>query len=165
MKPSVIILAYNSELTIAQTIRSVLPITDDVSIVDSFSKDSTRAIAESLGAKVVEHAFENYGSQRNWSIDNCPVRYAWQLHLDADERLTSGLAAEIAALPENPPETGFILPRMLMFLNHPIRHWRHVPQLAHAAVSQRHGAVRDAQVRSALLRNLRRYAPAEARHD
>ncbi len=122
MKPSVLILAYNSELTIAETIRSVLPLTDDIHIVDSFSKDGTVELARSLGAQVLEHAFENYGAQRNWAIDNAPVRYGWQLHLDADERLTPPLLEEIRALPEDADETGFILPRQMIFLGRPIRH-------------------------------------------
>ena len=122
LKPSVLILAYNSELSIGETIRSVLPLTDDIHIVDSFSKDSTVALARQLGAEVVEHAFEDYGSQRNWAIDNVPVRYGWQLHLDADERLTPTLLEEIRALPDDPEETGFILPRQMIFLGRPIRH-------------------------------------------
>lgn len=127
MKPSVIILAYNSELSIGETIQSVLPLTDDISVVDSFSKDRTIEIAESLGAKVVQHAFENYGAQRNWAIDNCPVQYDWQLHLDADEKLTPELCVEIAALPEDAPETGFILPRLMTFLGRGIRHGAFYP--------------------------------------
>ncbi len=122
MKPSVIILAYNSELSIAETIRSVLQLTDDIHIVDSFSKDGTVEIARGLGATVVEHAFENYGAQRNWAIDNVTVRYGWQLHLDADERLTPALLKEIEALPEDAPEAGFILPRLMIFLGRAIRH-------------------------------------------
>ncbi len=122
LKPSVLILAYNSELSIGETIRSVLPLTDDIHIIDSFSKDSTVALARQLGAEVVEHAFEDYGSQRNWAIDNVPVRYGWQLHLDADERLTPALLEEIRALPDDPEETGFILPRQMIFLGRPIRH-------------------------------------------
>jgi glycosyltransferase involved in cell wall biosynthesis len=122
LKPSVIILAYNSELSIGETIASILPLTDDIHIVDSFSKDRTVEIARALGAQVTEHAFESYGAQRNWAIDHCPVRYAWQLHLDADERVTPELLAEIEALPEDARETGFILPRLMTFLGHPIRH-------------------------------------------
>jgi glycosyltransferase involved in cell wall biosynthesis len=122
LKPSVIILAYNSELSIGETIASILPLTDDIHIVDSFSKDRTVEIARGLGAQVTEHAFESYGAQRNWAIDHCPVRYAWQLHLDADERLTPELLAEIADLPEDARETGFILPRLMTFLGRPIRH-------------------------------------------
>lgn len=122
MTPSVLILTYNSEATIEQTIRSVLLLTDDIHVIDSFSKDRTAALAAALGARVAEHAFENYGAQRNWAIDNAPLRYGWQLHLDADERLTPGLLEEIRRLPEDAPENGFILPRQLIFLGRPIRH-------------------------------------------
>ncbi len=122
MKPSVIILTYNSELSIGETIASIRPLTDDIHIVDSFSKDRTVEIACELGAQVIEHPFESYGAQRNWAIDNCPVRNAWQLHLDADERVTPELLTEIQALPENSIETGFILPRLVMFLGRSIRH-------------------------------------------
>ncbi len=127
MKPSVVILTYNSDLSIAVTLRSVLPLTDDIHVVDSFSQDRTVEIARGLGATVTEHAFENYGAQRNWAIDTLPVRHGWQLHLDADERLTPALLAEILALPEDPPESGFILPRLSMFLGREIRHGAFYP--------------------------------------
>ncbi len=127
MKPSVVILTYNSDLSIAETLRSVLALTDDIHVVDSFSQDRTVEIARGLGATVTEHAFENYGAQRNWAIDTLPVRHGWQLHLDADERLTPALLAEILALPEDPPESGFILPRLSMFLGREIRHGAFYP--------------------------------------
>lgn len=122
MKPSVIILTYNSELSIRDTLASVAELTDDVHVVDSFSKDSTIEIARNMGAQVTEHPFEHYGAQRNWAIDNLPLRYPWQLHLDADERLTPELCAEIAALPDNPPLNGYHLPRVMTFLGRTIRH-------------------------------------------
>lgn len=122
MKPSVVILTFNSELSIRDTLASVQALTDDIHIVDSFSKDSTVEIARSMGANVVEHTFEHYGAQRNWAIDSLQLRYPWQLHLDADERLTPELCAEIAALLDDPPLNGYYLPRVMTFLNRPIRH-------------------------------------------
>lgn len=122
MKPSVVILTYNSELSIRDTLASVAPLTDDVHIVDSFSQDSTLEIARAMGANIVEHPFEHYGAQRNWAIENLPLRYPWQLHLDADERLTPELCAEIAALPDNPPLNGYYLPRVMTYLGREIRH-------------------------------------------
>ena len=122
MKPSVVILTYNSDLSIAETIQSALPLTDDIHVVDSFSKDRTVEIARELGAAVTEHAFENYGAQRCWAIDNLPLRYGWQLHLDADERLTPELLASMQALPENSTESGFMVARLSMFLGREIRH-------------------------------------------
>jgi glycosyltransferase involved in cell wall biosynthesis len=122
VKPSIVILTYNSELSIADTLQSVASLSDDIHIVDSFSKDRTVEIACSFGAKVTEHAFENYGAQRNWAITSLELKYPWQMHLDADERLTPQLFKEIAALPDTPTVNGFHLPRLMTFLGRPIRH-------------------------------------------
>lgn len=122
MKPSVVILTYNSELSIAETLQSVAPLSDDIHVVDSFSKDRTVEIAKSFGAQVIEHAFENYGAQRNWAITTLPLKYAWQLHLDADERLTPELLKEIAELNEESGVTGYHFPRLMTFLGRELRH-------------------------------------------
>ena len=122
MKPSVILLTFNSEDSLPETLASLDGLTDDIHVVDSYSKDRTLEIAESFGAKVVQHPFENYGAQRDWAIDNIPVRYAWQMHLDADERLTAELRGQIAALDEATPVNGFYLPRVTHFMGRAIRH-------------------------------------------
>lgn len=122
MKPSIIILTFNSESSITETLRSVAPLSDDIHVVDSFSTDRTVQIARSFGAKVVQHPFENYGAQRNWAMGSLPLKYQWQLHLDADERLTPELREEIANLKEETGITGFYLPRLMYFLGHRIRH-------------------------------------------
>lgn len=122
MKPSVVILAFNSADTISATLAQAKEISDDIQVVDSFSSDATVALCRELGATVVQHAFENYGAQRNWAIDNLSLRYPWQLHLDADERLTPLLIASIRALPENPAQNGFLLARLVQFLGRALRH-------------------------------------------
>ena len=57
MKPyiSVIILTFNEEKHIGRCIESLLPITQNIFIVDSFSTDRTVEIATSLGAKVFQN--------------------------------------------------------------------------------------------------------------
>ena len=122
MKPSVIILAYNSVDTLGATLACVQEISDDLHVVDSFSTDDTVALSRQQGAQVVQHAFENYGAQRNWAIDNLVLRYPWQLHLDADERLTPELIASVRSLPENPPHSGFLIARFVQFLGRQMRH-------------------------------------------
>lgn len=122
MKPSIVILTFNSELSIADTLESVAPFSDDIHIVDSFSSDRTLEIARSFGAHITQHPFENYGAQRNWAIGSLQLKYPWQLHLDADERLTPQLREEIAALPDNPRVNGYFLPRMITYLGRYIRH-------------------------------------------
>jgi glycosyltransferase involved in cell wall biosynthesis len=122
LKPSVIVLAFNSVDTLGATLAQAREISDDIHVVDSFSTDDTVALSRQHGAQVVQHAFDNYGAQRNWAIDNLTLRYPWQLHLDADERLTPELIASILALPENPGESGFLIPRLVQFLGRIMRH-------------------------------------------
>jgi glycosyltransferase involved in cell wall biosynthesis len=122
MKPAVIILTFNSSSTLAQTIESAGKVSDEIYVVDSFSQDNTISLAESLGARVLSHAFENYGKQRNWAIENTQSSSGWQLHLDADERMDETLCAAISALPEDPVASGFLLARNLVFLRRQLRH-------------------------------------------
>ena len=122
MKPSVIILTFNSESSIAETLGSIVSLSDDIHTVDSCSTDRTADIARGFGANGVQHAFENYGAQRNWAIASLPLKYDWQLHLDADERLTPELREEIMTLKEETGVSGFYLPRLMYFLGHAIRH-------------------------------------------
>ena len=122
MKPSVIILAFNSVDTLGATLAQAQQVSDDLHVVDSFSSDDTVALSEQYGAHVVQHAFEHYGAQRNWAIDNLTLRYPWQLHLDADERLTPELIASLQALPDDPAESGFLIARFVEFLGRQMRH-------------------------------------------
>jgi glycosyltransferase involved in cell wall biosynthesis len=122
LKPSVIILAYNSVDTLGATLAQAQEVSDDLHVVDSFSTDDTVALSRQYGAQVVQHAFENYGAQRNWAIDNLVPRYPWQLHLDADERLTPELITSLRSLPENPAHSGFLIARLVQFLGRQLRH-------------------------------------------
>src|SRR5262249_54096385 len=81
--------------------------------------------------------------QRNWAIDNIPTRYEWQLHLDADERMTPELAAEIAAVLATAPSVGGDhMPRKLMFGGRGLRPSRQYPGYQVRVVPQ--GRFRDA---------------------
>jgi glycosyltransferase involved in cell wall biosynthesis len=96
---------------------------DDIHVLDSGSTDGTRELAEALGAQVHVHKFESFGSQRNWAIDNIPVKHDWILHLDADERLTDTLSSEMrAVLASNPEEAGYYLPSKLIFMGRVLKH-------------------------------------------
>jgi glycosyltransferase involved in cell wall biosynthesis len=122
MRPAVILLSFNSEATLAATVRSALQVSDEIYVVDSNSSDRTVEIAHSLGATVIQHSFENYGAQRNWAIDNLPVSRKWQLHLDADERMDDKLVAAIQSLSDEPEHAGYFVPRYVRFLGRLLRH-------------------------------------------
>ena len=124
MPVSVIILTFNSAATLPQTIAAAKLVSDDIHVVDSFSTDGTVELARAAGAAVVQHAFERYDLQRNWAIETLPLKHGWELHLDADERPTPELATEINRVMADPPEgiDGYMVPRLIHFLNAPIRH-------------------------------------------
>ena len=126
---SAIVLTLNEEKNLPDCLESLKGVADEVFVVDSGSTDATCEIAARYGAKVVVHPFENYALQRNWAIDNLPIAGEWVLNLDADERLTPELAAEIRErLPRTPAETaGFLLRKRTIFLGRWIRHGGHYP--------------------------------------
>jgi glycosyltransferase involved in cell wall biosynthesis len=90
----VIILALDERVNIGKAIASVggrVP----VIVVDSGSTDDTRDIARANGAEVLEHAFVDYASQRNWALERAESRFRWVFFLDADEEITPELWRDI----------------------------------------------------------------------
>ena len=67
VKLSVVIITLNEEKNIRRCLESVLDIADDIVIIDSNSIDKTKEISESLGARVIQHKFEGYVKQKNFS--------------------------------------------------------------------------------------------------
>jgi glycosyltransferase involved in cell wall biosynthesis len=125
MRFSTVILSYNSEATIARTVESIAALSDDIHVVDSYSSDRTCEVLRRCGVHVVQHPFANYSAQRNWAIENLPLRYEWELHLDADERISAQLARELAYLKDHDPPAeiqGYCLPRLVHFMRRPLRH-------------------------------------------
>jgi glycosyltransferase involved in cell wall biosynthesis len=122
MRPTVILLSFNSEKTLGATLDSARRVSDEIFVVDSYSTDNTVDLARSYGATVVEHRFEHYGAQRNWAIDNLPISGSWQLHLDADEVMDEQLIGAIRDLPNDPAHAGYFVPRYMRFLGRVLRH-------------------------------------------
>lgn len=100
---SVIVFVLNEEVNLPRCLDS-LAWCDDVHVVDSFSTDATLDICERRGVPVLQHAFEGFGSQRNWALDNLTLAHDWVLILDADESVPSPLAEELRALANNASE-------------------------------------------------------------
>ncbi len=124
MSLSVVVLTFDAEATLGATLAAARELSDDLHVVDSGSSDATLTIARAAGARIAEHPFEHYGAQRNWAIDTLPLAGDWELHLDADERPSPELIAEIRALLADPPAevAGFYIPRLVHFLGQPLRH-------------------------------------------
>jgi hypothetical protein len=112
-------------------------------------------IARELGCRVIEREYGTSGDFKNWAIPQ--AAHEWVLILDADERATPALAAEIRRELANPSCDGYWIYRRNHFLGHPIRFgpWkndrclrlfrrdlgRYVGPTDHAEVELRSGAV------------------------
>ncbi len=119
---SVIVLTKDKETNLPELLASLDGLDAEVFVVDSGSRDHTVEIAEQAGSRVVFHPFENYAAQRNWAIEHLPIRTPWQLHLDADERLTPALVREIRdLLASNPPHDGYLLRKRTVFMGRWLR--------------------------------------------
>ena len=129
---SVIVLTFNEEKHIARCLESVRNIVSEIFLVDCYSKDRTKEIAESLGATVFEREWPGvkpYANQLNWALENLPIKTQWVMRLDADEYLTDELAAEISSrLPDMSDGTsGIYFNRRVYFMGRWIRHGGYYP--------------------------------------
>ncbi len=117
---SVYIIAYNEAEKVRATIESV-PWADEVIVVDSWSTDGTADIATQLGARVVQVKFNGFGDLRNQAIAACS--HEWIFSLDADERCTPDVAAEIRAIIDSPQSVdAYWTPRRNYFMGRWIKH-------------------------------------------
>ncbi len=120
-----IVLTRNEEQNLPDCLRSLEGFARRVVVVDSGSTDATCAIARRAGADVLEHPFETHARQFNWALDNAGVDTAWCLRLDADERLTPALCAELEALMAghaNDDVNGIVLQAWLYFMGRRLTH-------------------------------------------
>jgi glycosyltransferase involved in cell wall biosynthesis len=90
---SVIVITRNEAARLQACLESVA-FADEVVVVDSGSTDDTLAIAESMGARIVQTPdWPGFGPQKNRALDLATGH--WILSIDADERVTPRLRAEI----------------------------------------------------------------------
>jgi len=120
---SVTIIACNEADRIGRAIESV-SFADEVLVVDSGSTDATVAIAQGLGARVIETDWPGYREQKNraalWAKND------WVLGIDADEWVGPDLARSIQSALLAPVASGFKVDRLGFWMGSPIHHgtWR-----------------------------------------
>lgn len=120
-KISGLIICKNEEKNIEECIKSILWC-DEILIIDSYSEDSTIDLAEKHTDKIFQNEWKGFSEQRKFGLTK--VNYEWIFSLDADERCTKELEAEIKNLlkKDSIPENGFEIPRKSFFLNKWIKH-------------------------------------------
>jgi len=124
MKLSVVIITLNEEDRLEDALKSCKNVADEIVVVDSFSTDNTVAVAEKYGARVFKNEFADYGSQKNYALDQ--AAHPWVLNLDADERISTLLEKEILDLKQRDDalivEDGFSIKRKTSYLGQWITH-------------------------------------------
>jgi glycosyltransferase involved in cell wall biosynthesis len=116
---SVTIITLNESAHIAAAIGSA-GWADEVLVVDAGSTDDTVAIARATGARVSSREWSGYVDQKNHAASL--ASHDWIFSLDADERITPPLAAEIRArLADEPPLRGYRVPRVTFHLGRWVR--------------------------------------------
>jgi glycosyltransferase involved in cell wall biosynthesis len=97
---SVLVLTKNEQRDLPACLESV-SWSDDIVVYDSFSTDQTALIAEQFGARVVKREFDNWSAHQNWGLRNLQFKHSWVFYIDADERMTPQLAANVKSVTGN----------------------------------------------------------------
>lgn len=96
-KLTVLIPCKNESQHIGDCIASARLVADEILVADSLSTDDTLDIVQRVGGcRIIQREFIDYASFKNWAIPQ--ATHSWVLILDADERVTESLAAEIRAV-------------------------------------------------------------------
>ncbi len=114
---AVVLLTFNSSAVIGTTLAAAKQVGGHIVAVDSGSTDDTREILARHGCEVLQRPFLHYADQRNWVIDLLAGRFAWQLHIDADEVLDPVAIGSVRdALSRAHPTHVYLLRRRTYFL-------------------------------------------------
>jgi len=125
---TVVILSYNEEINIKQSLSNVCDWAAYIYVLDSGSKDKTCDLAREYGAEVFSRKFDTYAKQRNYAIKELPIKTEWMLFLDADEFLLDELKDEISDTIINGNHyDGFYLKRRFYFMDKWIKYGGYYP--------------------------------------
>jgi glycosyltransferase involved in cell wall biosynthesis len=119
---SVLIVARDEEHNLEDCLASAHFADERIVVVDAASTDGTLEIARRAADLVILRDFDHFAAQRNTGLARASGD--WVLSVDADERVTPGLAAEIRTALADPdrPELGYRIPIRSEVLGRPFRH-------------------------------------------
>ena len=117
---SAFLITRNEARDLPACLESLRPCADEIVVVDDGSTDATVEICRRYGARVFHRQLEGFGAQKQFALEQ--TTGDWALSLDADERLTPELAAEIRRrLEESGATAAFALRRDFYFLGRRLR--------------------------------------------
>jgi len=118
---SVIVITRNEEKNISECLRSV-SWANEIIVVDAKSTDRTVELAKGFTSRVFVEEWLGFAPAKNFALDR--ALNEWVLWLDADERVTPELVAEILSVVRSPgvANAGFEMARRAYFIGKWIRH-------------------------------------------
>ncbi|MEQ9465159.1 MAG: glycosyltransferase, partial [Haliea sp.] len=105
---SAIVITRDEEQHIGDCLASVAAVADEIIVLDSGSTDATVEIARRYTDKVVVTDWPGFGIQKQRALERATGD--WVLSIDADERVSPGLAAEINHVLAAPTADAYCLP-------------------------------------------------------
>jgi len=119
---SAILITRNEAHNLHDCLQSLHGWVDEIIVVDSQSTDNTVEIAQQYGAKVAQPSdWPGFGMQKNRALDLATCD--WVFSIDADERVTPELAAEIKMILETgDASAAYKLPRLSSYCGKFIHH-------------------------------------------
>lgn len=145
---SVIIITFNAGSDIILCLESISSWAGEIFIVDSFSTDNTIDLARRYTPNIVQHPFEGFAAQRNWALENLPLKYEWVLFLDQDEQVMPDLAEEIQkVVSSDSAQAGFYIKRRFIFMRRWLKHGGYYPGAVLRLFRRKLGHVVDAGLR------------------
>jgi glycosyltransferase involved in cell wall biosynthesis len=128
---SFLMLTFNEEINLPNSLPLLSGWADDIVIVDSFSTDRTLEIAARYGARVFQNKFPGHARQWLWGMQNTGLKHDWVFMFDPDHRLTPELKLELEELfRQGVPSdvNGFYVNRRNVFRGKWIRHGCYYPK-------------------------------------
>ena len=145
---SVVLITKNEASNIRDCLQSAAW-ADEIIVVDAGSTDETVSICKELGAQVYVHDWPGFGAQKNRALSYATKD--WILSLDADERITEALRAEIVRSMKEEGAEGYYLPRRSQFCGKFVKHCGWYPDYVLRLFKRNAGKFSDSLVHESVL--------------
>lgn len=119
LRLSAFLITKNEAQDLPGCLESLAGWVDEIVVVDDQSSDDTLAIAKSFGAITFSRALDGFGTQKQFALEQTTGE--WLFSIDADERVSKELSAEIREMVQAPQKEGYEIQRHFYFLGQRMR--------------------------------------------